>query len=246
MSKVVVVVQARLGSERLPNKVLSRLGGSTMLAQIVRRCRASRVVDEVVVASPVGDDQKIFEATGIMPIPGPEKDLLTRLLNAARKTDADVMIRVTADCPFVCPRMIESMVSHHSFMKKPMTVNWIGRTFPDGLDLEVYDVEWLEQLGKVMTDEDEREYFAQWIVENADADTVEKIANPEVLGHKYRFTVDYPEDLEFVKRIYAAMKDQIWDSRQIIDYLQRNKHLLKINAHRIDGKFGARVWRKKP
>lgn len=238
--KTVVTIQARLSSKRLPNKVIAPLGGSTVLQQIVRRCRAAKWVDEVVVACPTDDVEPIFNATGVAAIGGPEVDVLSRLLIAAHHTKADRIVRVTGDCPLVCPRLIEVMLEIHGKCKKPVLVNTIGHTFPDGLDLEVYNVEWLKDLGTKINPDD-REYFAQYVRETYGEKVVERLIHPENLGSKYRFTVDYPEDLAFVTRIYEAMGNEIWDSRQIIGYLSEHPHMLKINAHRIDGKFGERV-----
>jgi len=243
--RAVVVVQARLASERFPCKILAPLGKNTMLEQIVRRCNAARPsghgkpgINEVVVACPPPDEQAIFEATGIVPIAGPEKDVLSRMLIAAMRTRAGRIVRVTADCPFVCPRMIEAMIDHQLWCKKPAVFNWIGRTFPDGLDLEVYDVAWLRNQ---VIKEDDREYFAQWIAEHGKSSDVERIINPDGANmRKYRLTVDWPEDLEMAQLVYNAMGGEIWDAQTIIQYLRQHPKLTRINAHRIDGTFGAR------
>ncbi len=237
--KTTVIIQARLSSERLHKKILSPLNNSTMLEQIVRRCKVSKRADEVVVACPTQDVEPIFNATGIAAIGGPEVDVLSRLLIAAASTKADRIVRVTADCPLVCGQMIDMMLDQHSYCMKPVVVNTIGHTFPDGMDLEVYSVEWLKDLATIIPP-DWREYFAQYVCENYTPKVVERVIYPENLGKAIRLTVDYHEDLELVTRIYDAMGKYIWAFRTIVEWLIDRPHLLKINAHRIDGNFGRR------
>jgi spore coat polysaccharide biosynthesis protein SpsF len=235
--KCVVVVQARLASKRLPKKVLCKIGDRTMLEQIVRRCKAARTVDAVVVACPIGDDQEIFEATGIMPIPGSETDLVGRLTSAAKVVEPKVthMVRVTADCPLVCPRMIEHLSWNVMNTKAKVVTNWKRRSFPDGLDLDCWEIDFLENAYGSIKD---LEYFAQEIIHTYTPDTVMSIENPSDLSLKYRFTVDYPEDLEMVRKVYEAQGNEIWDSQHIISYLESRPAIRKMNLKRIDGRFG--------
>lgn len=235
--KCVAVVQARLSSKRLPKKVLARLGNSTMLEQIVRRCKAARTIDAVVVACPIGDDQEIFEATGIMPIPGSETDLIGRLTSAAKVAEpkATHFVRVTADCPLVCPRMIEHLSWNVMNTKAQVVTNWKRRTFPDGLDLDCWNIEFLENAYGSIQD---HEYFAQEVLQKYTPETVMSIENPADLSMKYRLTVDYPEDLDMVRKVYEAQGNEIWGSQEIISYLESRPAIRKMNLKRIDGRFG--------
>jgi spore coat polysaccharide biosynthesis protein SpsF len=226
--KVAIIIQARLRSSRLPRKILAPLGGMTMLEQVVRRCRAARGISAVAVAVPPEDEMPIFHATGIAPYVGPEEDVLTRLLDAAHALKVDAFVRVTADCPFACPRMIEAMAGHIRMGKEPCVVNWKHRRFPNGLDLEVYSVPWLEQIAAELKGPD-REWYAAWIVKNRPASEVASVVNVSDLS-RYRLTVDYEEDLDLARRIYRAMGNEVWDSQQIVAWLEARPSLRKINA----------------
>lgn len=239
MSKVVVVVQARLSSTRLPRKVLMPLGDRTMLEAIVRRCKAATMPEHVVVACPIGEDEEIFKETGIACIPGSETDLFNRLLSAAKMNRATHFVRVTADCPLVDPMLIDSLAWRLTREKYPVITNWQRRTWPDGLDLDGYNVEWLENYGKNELPETEHEYFSQYILKNA-KNYVHNVANKTNLSMKYRWTVDWPEDLDMVREIYKAMGEEIWRTQAIIDWLEANPKVRKMNEKRIDGKFGAK------
>lgn len=234
-NKCVAVVQARLSSKRLPKKILAKIGEKTMLEQIVRRVKAARTIDSVVVACPIGDDQEIFETTGIMPIPGSESDLVSRLTSAAKVTDpkATHFIRVTADCPLVCPRMIEHLSWNAMNTEAKVVTNWKKRTFPDGMDLDAWDIEWLEK-----QEIKDREYFAQELIESKSSKLVMSIENPTNLSFGYRLTVDYSEDLDMVRKVYEAMGNEIWDSQHVISYLESRPSIRKMNLKRIDGRFG--------
>lgn len=235
MKKCVAVVQARLASKRLPKKILAKVGEKTMLEQIVRRAKAARTIDSVVVACPIGDDQEIFETTGIMPIPGSETDLVARLTSAAKVTDnkATHFVRVTADCPLICPRMIEHLTWNAMNTDYKICTNWKERSFPDGFDLDSWDMDWLEK-----QEIKDREYFAQELIESKSSKLVMSIKNPVDFSLRYRLTVDYPEDLEMIRAIYADMGNEVWDSQKIIEYLDDRPKIRGINLKRIDGRFG--------
>jgi spore coat polysaccharide biosynthesis protein SpsF (cytidylyltransferase family) len=236
LNRCVVVVQARLASKRLPRKVLAKLGDRTMLEQIVRRCKEARTIESVVVACPIGDDVPIFEDTGIACIPGSETDLVERLTNAAKAHEATHFVRVTADCPFVCPRLIEHISwAAMNTEGAHVATNWKKRTFPDGLDLDCWDLEWL-----LKQDIKDREYFAQEIIMGMDAPAVFSVENPEDLSKKYRLTVDYEEDLEMARLLYKGMGKRVYESQEIISYLEKHPKIRKMNQSRVDGLFGAK------
>jgi spore coat polysaccharide biosynthesis protein SpsF len=240
LSKCVVIVQARLSSIRLPRKILMPMGKRTMLEAIVRRCKAASIPKAVVVACPTGEDEEIFKETGIACIPGSETDVFNRLLSAAKMNQATHFVRVTADCPFVCPTLIDSMCWRATQQDQyPVIVNWQRRSWPDGFDLECYNVEWLEEYGKKHLPESEREYFAQYIIEN-EPHKVHNVANLTDLSLKYRLTVDWPEDLKMANVIYKEMGEEVWRGDRIVQYLQQNPKVAKMNVKRIDGRFGAK------
>ena len=227
--RTVLAIQARLSSKRLPRKILADVNGKPMLEHLYRRCRAARYIDEVLVACPEKDELAIFEATGIPPIPGPEGDVLSRLLKVAEVTRADKLVRVTGDCPLICPRLIESMTLYATAAPEPVVVNWRIRSFPNGQDLEIYDVGYLRKVSNGLGSAYDREWFASWIVRHGPVKDVLNIVHPVDLS-KYRMTVDYPEDLAMVRTVFAAMGGDIWDLQTIIAYLARNPQVRRLNA----------------
>ncbi len=242
MNTAAIVIQARIASQRLPKKIFAPLGNSTMLQQIVRRARAVDVANletPVVVSVPHADEREVFEYTGIIAHAEVEdaRDVLSRMLTAARCVSADHLVRVTADCPFVCPRMIEAMLNEAYLSNAHVVSNWIVRRFPDGFDLEVYDVAYLERLSERLTAISDREWFATWIVQH-DTKQVRPVINGQDLS-RLRLTVDYGEDLALCRKLYNAMGNEIWNAQTIVNYLLLYPGLRKMNAMHVTN-FGAR------
>ncbi len=233
-----IVVQARLKSTRLPKKVLARLYGKTMLEQIVNRCKKSKYAGgRVVVICPIGEGEEIFTHTGIVPYEGPELDLLTRFLIPVRKLNLECIVRVTADCPLVCPVMIDTMIEETS---SPCTVNWDPRTWPDGIDLDIWGRQLIEDLDKELTTPEEREWWATKAVHEKVPDRL--ISRVTAYGTKdytrYRLTVDHQEDLDLVRLVYKAQGGNCWPVKKITDWLDANPSVFKLNQKHVDGTFG--------
>ena len=165
---VVAVVQARMGSSRLPGKVLEDIAGETMLAHVVARVRAARTIDEVVIATSThpGDDQLVREADrlGAGVFRGSEADVLSRYLGAARQFSASVIVRVTSDCPLLEPSVVDHVVESLRW-DVDYASNTHQRTFPRGLDVEALFRETLERIASKATSPQAREHVTAYIVE---------------------------------------------------------------------------------
>jgi spore coat polysaccharide biosynthesis protein SpsF (cytidylyltransferase family) len=234
-----IVIQARLNSTRLPKKVLEVVDGWPMLTQLHRRVKTSKRATAVIVACPTQDLEEIEMKTGLNCYGGPEHDLITRLMGAVESVEADIMVRVTADCPLVDPGMIDNMIGLcHKAKNAGWALNWEPRKFPDGLDVDVWKVDYLKYLDKKLQGND-REYFASWCLRNHEPHMA--FTNDEDHSRFARLTVDYPEDLELIRAVYAEMNGDNWSANQIMRWLSENPGIKALNAMHIGANnFGAK------
>lgn len=236
--RTVIAVQARLGSQRLPKKILSDLCGKPMLSQIVRRCSATRL--PVYISCPPDDAAGIRKAgIGNPIVQGPEQDVLMRMLLVAATAKATHVVRVTADCPLI-PHDLILAACEAAKQGAPLVQSWRPRTFPDGFDFEVWDVAFLVSLKAKLKPED-CEYFAQWCLDKGMPNMPLTYAGAKKHLTGYRLTVDYPEDLDVVREIYTAQGEDIWESGRVIEWCETHPSTMALNAFRNDGTYGAKA-----
>ena len=223
----VAIVQARMGSTRLPGKVLADLCGAPMLQRQLERVRRATSVDRVVVATSTDDtDRPIAELCKSLDVPcfrGDLNDVLARFLGAIDEFDPEVVVRITADCPLISPLVIDSIV--HSFFESDCDYlsNTLEPTFPDGVDVEVVRVSALRALAQLDTDTPEREHVTLGIYRRPEQFVVRNFTGDPDLSD-LRWTVDSPEDLEFVRWVYSELfyTNPKFDLAEIMELLGEN------------------------
>jgi len=208
MSKTAVIIQARLGSTRLPGKVLLDLCGHTVLERVIRRCQAISHADVVCCATSTEtrDDPVAAEAArvGAVVYRGDEDDVLGRYLGAAEMLEADVVLRVTADCPLIDPDVCDGVLALQAKTGADYVCNNAPPSWPLGLDCEAITVDLLRRSDKHCVDLHEREHVSAWARPREDVKT-ENFANPGLPLDTHRWTVDYPEDLEYLRDLFKYL-----------------------------------------
>ena len=233
---IVVIVQARMGSSRLPGKVLQDLCGTPVIAHVLVRARAIPGVDKVCCAVPEGVADKILaEAAGrfgAFVARGSETDVLDRFLVAARATDATVVMRVTADCPVLDPMVSGRVLADFLAHRPDYASNGEPRSWPRGLDTEVFSREALEHMASEATTPYQREHVTPWLLETPG--TVRRnIALESGDYSTWRWTLDYEEDLAFLRALlgrcpafpHVAGFDEL---RRIVE---EHPHIPRLNSH---------------
>ncbi len=215
--RVVAIIQARIGSTRLPGKVLEDLAGEPMVARVVTRVTRAATVDETVVATTVlpGDDvlADLCAARGWKCSRGSSDDVLDRYHAAAEEFGAEVVVRVTSDCPLIDPDVIDAVVE--SFAASPgvdYAANTLPpRTFPRGLDVEVMAMQSLEAAWRDDSDAATREHVTPYLYRHPERFQLLAVRNAVDLS-AHRWTVDTAEDLDFARHVYAvfAADDFTW------------------------------------
>ncbi len=238
MSKVVAIIQARMAASRLPGKVLLDICGQPMLARVVERTRMARIIDQVVVATTIdpADDavQDYCENVGYAFYRGSMDDVLDRYYQAAKVNQADVIVRITADCPLIDPGLIDQTVNEFQTRKIDFAATRLPppfkRTFPIGLDVEVVSFSALEKAWQESTEKHEREHVLPYLYEVEGRFKIH-ILNNDIDYGNYRWTVDTPEDLELVRIIYQRFSPRVdFGWREILELFSRDPELMKINA----------------
>jgi spore coat polysaccharide biosynthesis protein SpsF len=235
MMRTVCIIQARMGSTRLPGKVLRPLLGRPMLWWVVHRARQARLLDEVVVATTLDarddqlDDLCCREGWGCFR--GSEEDVLDRYYQAAKHVEADVVVRITSDCPLIDPRVIDHVTAAYfaGFPHPDYVSIFEPRTYPRGLDTEVFSMKALETAWREDTSA-WREHVTPYIYRNPDRFRLLSVCNPVDYAH-HRWTVDTPEDLELVTRIYEHFGHGDFRWGDVIGLLERNPEWAEINRH---------------
>jgi glutamate-1-semialdehyde aminotransferase/spore coat polysaccharide biosynthesis protein SpsF (cytidylyltransferase family) len=203
---IVAIVQARMGSQRFPGKTLVDLEGRPMLARVVDRVRQSRMVDRVVVATSSGsaDDPiaAFCQREEVACFRGNEDDVLDRFYEAAKENGADIVVRITADCPLIDGGVIDRVIERFRRGDCDYASNALRYTYPDGLDTEVFSMAALKQAWREASKQSEREHVTPYL--RAGKFRVVNVASDLPLETSLRWTVDHPADMNFVRGVYSA------------------------------------------
>ena len=258
--RTIAIIQARMSSTRLPGKVLREINGQPMLAHVIERAKRAKLVDEVVLATttdPSDDPVAEFCATrGYKFTRGSLNDVLDRYYQSARQYQADVIVRLTADCPVLDPEIVDRTISvQYSVVGGQYEENFdfvanrlpppMGRSFPIGLDTEVCTFTALENAWQNATEKHQREHVMPYLYENTKLNTENRSLHTgtsprgfkiALLNHvpdygSLRWTVDTPEDLEFIRQVFACFKNVDFNWRDILNLLENEPELAKINAN---------------
>lgn len=233
--KIIAIIQARLGSTRLPGKVLLDLEGRTVLEHVIRRVKSSKLVNDVIVATTINKDDleivKLCSNLGISVYCGSEDDVLDRYYQTARLFKADHIVRITSDCPLIDPMLIDEVITLHVGEKADYTSNTIKETYPDGEDIEVFTFAALKEAWKKANLSSEREHVTPFIRKNPAFKQVNLESNRD-LSHK-RWTLDNPEDYEFITSIYKNIytKNPDFGMMEILKFIDKHPEIEKINHH---------------
>jgi len=237
-SKIICLIQARVNSTRLPGKALKEVVGRTLTEHVIRRVKRSCLINSVVLLT--GDQksntplQSIADKNQILFFVGSEEDVLDRFYRAVvhlSLQDAKAIVRITADCPLIDPEVIDSVIL--TFLDHPMDYasNVNPRTFPKGMDVEVFSFSALEKSWQCAKQSDEREHVTVFMRESGLFATGNTLHQEDLSGE--RWAVDYPEDFELIKNIfnYFQNKNEEFKLKDILEYRKKNPQIFEVNAH---------------
>ncbi len=225
-----IIIQARTDSERLPKKVLESIVGKPILWHIIKRLEEMKL-PIVVTTTKRKIDQKIVEIAkdcNVNYFLGETDDVLDRYYQTAKKFRIDPIIRVTADCPLIDPK--QSKLVLNKLQKSENDLVGLGETYPDGLDTECFTFDALENSWINAKLKSEREHVTPYI-KNAKNGFKTLSIEHKINLHNERWTVDYPEDLEFIKKIFEGLyKKNVFYMKEILEFLEKNPDIKQINS----------------
>jgi spore coat polysaccharide biosynthesis protein SpsF len=234
----VAIVQARYGSTRLPGKILKDISGKPMLWHVVNRLSFSKLIDKTIIATTDLPNDNITEEfcidNKIDYYRGSADDVLSRYCKAARQFNADIVIRITSDCPLIDPLIVDKMLG--TFLTEcsdcDYMSNVIERTFPRGLDTEIFTSNALEKAMNEAATPFEHEHVTPFIYNHTDMFKTRNYANKQDYSF-HRWTVDTEEDLKLIDEIYKALyiSDKLFLFEDVLKLFEQKPELININQH---------------
>jgi len=226
-----------MGSSRLPGKVLLPAAGKPMLDHLLSRLQAVAAIDEIVLATTVETDDDQLESwaaeRGITSFRGSSSDVMGRVLGAGKATDADVILEITGDCPLLDPSIAELAVQTYLNNSADYVSNSIARTYPDGMDVQVFSLEVLERSYSMTTDALDLEHVTRHIQRNPDMFSHLNLIAP--LAERWPglgLTLDERSDYDLITSVLEHFGDvQLFGCADIVALLRRRTDLYKLNSH---------------
>ncbi|MDO6524968.1 glycosyltransferase family protein [Motilimonas sp. 1_MG-2023] len=233
---ILAILQARMSSQRLPKKVLKQILGEPMLAHQIRRIRASKKIDKLVIATSDQIDDSALVAFAqeyqVEVFQGSLNDVLARFYHCACHYKATHIVRLTGDCPLSDAKIIDNTIALHINQKADYSSNCHPATFADGFDVEVITFDALQQAYYQAQEQKMREHVTLYLAKSPDAFVQANLTTSPDTSH-FRVTVDNQDDFELVSQIYQSMSEQGKDFtyQEIIDWLNAHPKQSGINAH---------------
>ena len=232
---VLAIVQARVSSTRLPGKVLKPILGRPMLWRQLERLQSSVKIDQLMVAtSDQADDQKLVtmcKEIGVACFCGSLNDVLDRFYNAAQSVGAHTIVRLTGDCPIIDAEVVDSVIEHFQKIECDYASNTNPPTYPDGLDVEVMSFNCLQQAWREAELPSQREHVTPFIHQQPERFKLANCVHHTDLSH-LRWTVDEPEDFEFVTKVFEALypENPTFTMANVLRLLEDHPELSSMNA----------------
>jgi len=227
------IIQARMGSSRLPGKVLMKTDeGKPLLFYVIKQLQYSKKFEKIIVATTTNREDDVIEecvkTLGVECFRGNEKDVLDRYYQCAKKFSLSVIIRITADCPLIDPNIVDQVIEKFFSENFDYATNTLTRTFPDGTDVEVFSFDMLEKAWKNSVLPSEREHVTPFMrnkKNNFKLYNLESVMNLRDI----RITVDRKQDYELVKKIISKVKKRPILLNDVSELLKNEPSLNEIN-----------------
>ena len=235
---IYAIIQARMGSTRLPGKVMMDLCGSPVIEHVVNRLNESKLIDEIIIAtSKDKNNQPIIDfckKNDVGYFVGSEDDVLDRYYQTAiyyDVNDEDIVIRITSDCPLIDPFVVDKVIDEHISNNNDYTTNVLECTYPDGLDCEVFNFNVLKDAWLNANLSSQREHVTLYIRDNSDKFKLGNVKNDKDFSD-LRWTLDEKEDFIFIKEVYKNLynKDSLFNMDDVIQLITEKPELLDINS----------------
>lgn len=238
--KISCIIQARVGSTRLPKKVLLKIQGKEILIHVLERVSYSKKIDKIIVATTLdSDDDEIetivqgYNFSRVKVFRGSEEDVLDRYYQAAKETGADIIVRITSDCPLIDWNLIDQIITEFQKGDYDYVSNVLDRrTYPRGLDVECFSFTILEKMWNICKEKREREHVTTYVRENQTLFRTKNIEQ-DVDWSILRWTVDEKDDLKLIKIIYDKLYQNKPDfnTKDILTLIKKEPELANINKH---------------
>ena len=231
--KVLAIIQARMGSSRLPGKMLKQINGKPLIWYVINAAKKSKLINEVVLATTDKEEDKALiekaKEYGIPSFAGSENDVLDRFYQASKEFKGATVVRLTGDCPLHDPEVIDKVIQNFIENKADYTSNFWSTTFPDGLDVEVFSFKVLEEVWKKAKLKSEREHVTPYIYRNnPDLFKITNLEYTEDLS-SMRWAVDEQKDLDFVSEIIKNLNGKEVNLINVLKVLGQSSELGDIN-----------------
>lgn len=235
--KTVATIEARMTSTRLPGKPMLMVNGATMLATLVKRLKSVDSIDQIVLATTTNHTDDILvseaEALSISVYRGSEDNVLDRVLKAADSVNGKIIVEITGDCPLIDPNIIEQCIKIYECHNVDYVSNVIERSYPDGMDVQVFDVEVLRKSSTMTTDPLDLEHVSLHIRNNPEIfSRIHLIAPPNQYWPNLGVTLDERDDFKLISQLISALgkKTEMFTCLDIIEHLKSNPSLVSVNS----------------
>lgn len=235
--RVVAIIQARMSSTRLPGKILKTVLDKPLLMYQLQRLKKCTTLDEIIIATTTNqiDDAVVefCEDLNVSYYRGSEEDVLARYYEAAKKYEADIVVRITSDCPIIDPAVVDKVIT--SYLKSPIydyVSNTMERCYPRGMDTSLVPFTALQEVYQQATDPLDREHVTRYLYQRPEQYNLLSIRAEEDYS-EHRWTVDTIEDYEIIRRIIEALypSNPDFSMQDVLQLLERNPEWKKINSH---------------
>jgi len=241
VSKVVCTIEARMQSTRLPGKVLKEVCGKPLLELMVERVRRCRSVDDIVIATSDHPSCDVIETLaqkiGVRWFRGSEEDVLDRVVKAAASAQADIIVELTGDCPLIDPGIVDHIVDTYRTGSADYCANVLKRTYPIGMDTQVFSYQVLERVSHITQDLTDREHVSLYIYRHPEIFSLRNVESglPAHMAD-WRLVVDTPEDFALICLVFEALypsKPQ-FTFNDICALFEQHPDWLELNKHRVE------------